>query len=553
VARAAPHRPVSALGPASVLFALVALAACTPDLAEIRPIDQGMRFLHPYMQPQPGRSIQRVSLDGGTTHVSVAPSLFEKSNPFDEPPGSNFIDTVQSNMYDSRGREMPNTLPSSRENPYNLHDGPVAASDLDPRSPTTDLRRILERARAAARDGRIERGLIQEAIDIVEGNPVFPDRAYNGFPVLHYNGPDKIKRVEPIYDEGGTLVGGNVDIHQIWFDSRIESDTAALDVSAVFDVPWTITYTVDILARGADDFAPFVMYVDDPYASRAGTPPRPGIGMDQTFLPMAEGTRNVLRIKMTSGKYFNLTYHWGWRIHPPRIQVAENALKTINGRTIPEWERMVFGDAPTASREAQLAAIAKIGELAPAKRMWTAFRDALDAESPDTALAGLDEAAAAFDDWRERTRLPSGIEPDPEADLTLVYANNTIYGEMRGGGIFRFDQWKTRPQQIVVALINADNYVHGYENADFGGNRGWENQFQSTLTSQGSGAWFTFGRAHWWVNAGGPWGLIDVPPAEGDTPGRHKVVLDLDFEPSRRLRMYQFDPYHHDVAIFSIH
>ena len=137
--------------------------------------------------------------------------------------------------------------------------------------------------------------------------------------------------------------------------------------------------------------------------------------------------------------------------------------------------------------------------------------------------------------------------------MTLFYANNTIYGEIAGGGIARFAEWTTRPQRIVVSLINGDYFVHGYQNVDFGGNRGWENQFQSTLSHGGGGPFFTFGRAHWWVNAGGPWGLIDVPPFEDGVPGRHKVVMDFDFEPSRRLRMYQFDPYHHDVAIFSIH
>ena len=95
--------------------------------------------------------------------------------------------------------------------------------------------------------------------------------------------------------------------------------------------------------------------------------------------------------------------------------------------------------------------------------------------------------------------------------------------------------------------------MHGYQNVDFGGTRGWENQFQPTVTLGGSGAGFTFGRAHWWINAGRDWGLIDVPPAEGDVPGRHWVEINFESDPGRRLRMYQFDPYHHDVAIFSIH
>jgi hypothetical protein len=33
----------------------------------------------------------------------------------------------------------------------------------------------------------------------------------------------------------------------------------------------------------------------------------------------------------------------------------------------------------------------------------------------------------------------------------------------------------------------------------------------------------------------------------------HKVDVTFNWDPSRRLRFYQFDPIHHDVAIFSVH
>jgi hypothetical protein len=29
--------------------------------------------------------------------------------------------------------------------------------------------------------------------------------------------------------------------------------------------------------------------------------------------------------------------------------------------------------------------------------------------------------------------------------------------------------------------------------------------------------------------------------------------LNYQYEPSRRLRLYQFDPLHHDVAVLSLH
>jgi len=35
--------------------------------------------------------------------------------------------------------------------------------------------------------------------------------------------------------------------------------------------------------------------------------------------------------------------------------------------------------------------------------------------------------------------------------------------------------------------------------------------------------------------------------------GEHRVDLTFNFDPAQRLRFYQFDPLHHDVAIFSVH
>ncbi|MEM7357345.1 MAG: hypothetical protein AAF657_41405, partial [Acidobacteriota bacterium] len=166
-----------------------------------------------------------------------------------------------------------------------------------------------------------------------------------------------------------------------------------------------------------------------------------------------------------------------------------------------------------------------------------------------------------------------------DADITLLYVNNTIYGELANGGWVRWDDWETRysewksanpdwdqlpewqqkknpPPVLDVTIYNADHFVHGYVNVDFGGNRGWENQFKSSVRVAGSGCWFTFGRAHWWMNAGGNKnnGWICVPEAKADgTPGRHEIEITYNFDPSRRLRFYQFDPFHHDVAIYSIH
>ncbi|MDR3084364.1 MAG: hypothetical protein LBV60_26195, partial [Streptomyces sp.] len=204
-----------------------------------------------------------------------------------------------------------------------------------------------------------------------------------------------------------------------------------------------------------------------------------------------------------------------------------------------------------------------LSDLAPAKRMWVAFRAAQRAvtgEHPQAAdyaecLRQLRSVKDAFGDWTDRNHLPAGVTPDPDTDLTLLYVNNTLYGELSDGGWFDFPRWRTRGTTLRVTLYNGDYFEHGYLNMDFGGARGWENQFKPTIKLGGSGADFTFGRFHWNQNLKSP---VLVPPArrrpDGSTElARHRVFLTFNFDPSRRLRCYQFDPLHHDVAIFSLH
>lgn len=521
---------------------------------------------HPGKQPNPGAVLQ--TKDGNHTTAVTPKALFPETAPGAAGPG-NQLATVYSNLRDKYGKEMPNTLPSSdpalvaagQAQAYNLHAAPVTLEPIDKASPTTDLAAIFAQLRDPATPEAEGRKALQRGVDILMGNPV-PGRAYSGFPLLHYKGPEKLKKVQPIYDPKGKKIGGTVTVRQIWYDNHIESDTGLLDPSAVLDVPWTITYVVDVLDKGQDDFAPLVMYFDgDPWMEMG----KPHVSLEQTFHPMQEGQRHTFQIKMSLGKYYNLTYTWGWRFHPPRAQVSENARKSstalVDGRYVTKklhhWETSVFGEHPLASEAAQLAAIAKIGELAPEKRLWTALREALDGPR-ERWQPLLDEAEAAFADWRDRSHLPRGVKPDPTADATLFYVNNTIYGQTKnstpGVGFVDFPKWQKRGTHYQVRLLNGDHYEHGYANVDFGGLRGWENQFESTKEQGGAGWRFGFGRHHWWLNAGEMWGPITVPPVDGDgQPGSYLVDIELNFDPPQRLRMYQFDPLHHDVGIFSLH
>jgi len=641
----------------------VAWAGCEktldPFLSGMMGMDIYAYMGHPCAQPHPGASTQTTSDDGMTTFVETPQGHFDPQDPFAEPPGSNFLMTVDENLRDLSNREMPNTLPSTPDNPYNLHDGPVLTASINPTNPEDDLDKIIDRIeRAVERGKKIKKPWVRRGIDILEGNTI-RNRAYSGFPMLHYNGPNKVKSVEPIYDDLGNLVGGNVDVNMIYFNQHIESDTAFVDPSAVLEVPYTVTYHVNILNRGMEDFSPMTMNFNRMVNPMTGEDIRGPFhaSMDKSFFPMLEeGTRYTVKIKENKGKYFNLIYTWGWRIHPPRVQVIENALKTAgpDAWTLPQWEKAAFCKGgvddpachPVGNRRDRAFAIAQIGDLSPAKRMWNIFQslkrrgdDDHDDDDDDDRKGNnhndaLGQTAAdlrqAFLDWTDRTRLPSGVEADPDATLTLLYVNNTLYGNRQGlqgegsgqgpasyKGISNGSahEWNIRPYNYKVTLYNGDHFPHGYMNVDFGGSRGWENHFQFTdpttlegphpeippghpaeedpfdnpanvvaghenvypinrggveeflqptarnledpvngAPQLGSGCFFTFGRNHAWPNAGGPWGGIVVGPvAEDGTPGMHKVDIMYNFEPSRRLRIYQFDPLHHDIAVYSLH
>jgi hypothetical protein len=578
---------------------------------------------HPHPQPRPTPSQVTISADGGTTTVITGNSIFppcspaSDCDPFLHPPGTNFLPTIYTNAFDGNGKMIENTLPSTPTVPYNLHDEPVVSTlrdvKLSPTSPQDDLHAFFEAIQTnvarlisgqgnAASAQRAIQTAIQGGLDVLEGNTNnrgLQNRAYKGLPLLHYRAHEKVKAVDP--------KTRNVDIHQVWYDTHIESDTAFLNVEAVQEVPWTITYTVDVLNRGHDDFSPFVMYVDDP--SLSPKPMLPGmavmgmplVAMDQTYFNMEDGTRTIFKIKMAPAKYYNLTYTWGWRAHPPRVQATENASKTVAMRfgdqmvakALVDWEKYAFykpanPDRPDPSSPGTFDkdyAIGQISRYAPAKRMWTALRDGRDAlqakdykkieEMFRTSLKAGQPGIAqqAWRDWRDRTRLPRGLPKDvvvdKDSDLTLLYVNNTIYGEFSDGGRMDFPKWTVRGTQLKVTLYNGDYFNHGYQNVDFGGARGWENQFKSSVKVAGSGCWFTFGRVHWWMNIppaqplmekmGIP-GVVTVPKATRATAaggddrfGVHRVSILYNYEPSRRVRFYQFDPVHHDVAVFSVH
>ncbi len=585
----ATHRNQFVVAAVSAIFSL----GCTLAVAQVPPPPSTRT---PQPLPPASAWTYTTSPDGFTTYVSTPTGNFPQSDPSINP--TNLLPTVYANVNAANGVPIPNTLSSTPAHPYNLHADPTTVP-INPTSPTDDLAAIFLTWRQ-----NFDPAGVRRAIDILEGNPV-PNRLYSGIPMIHYNGPNKVKAVVPTYDANGNVTGGNVTVHQIWFDTHIESDTAFIDPSAVMNVPFTITYVVDCMNKGKDDFAPMQMYLDDPLVVGKGVPL---VTMDMTFFPMQEGTRTTFVMNMAPGRFFNLTYNWGWREHPPRVQVAENALKVAMGKTLPQWEIDTFGANPRASQSAKLAAIGMIGNLAPSKRMWTGLYSLLQTGFNPTVMAQVERA---FGQWQQRNQLPDGVAADPAADVTLFYVDNTIYGQMSNyvtpNAQAVLDKWRTRGTTATIKLINGDYYQHAYVSVDFGGLRGWENTFQNTIPIGGDGPWFTFGRAYWEMNTPTPilvpaataaaaatptavtptataskttmnlaaisqykmlWQdeldplgksvptvmpAATLPTSNGDTLGVHTVVLTLNYEPSLRLRLYQFDPLHHEMAIWSVH
>lgn len=621
------------------------LIAPAPAAAQLQNLNQFcIDMFGSNQQPRVPFETRSVSADGKTTTLTTPPPVFPEGDSFGPHP-TNLIPTKYENAETCRGNEIPNTLPSTPDNPYNLHDDPVV-TPINKTSPTDDLDAIMDKLeKIAAKKGKANprkvARLAQDAIDIIEGNPLssrLPGRVYEGFPLLHYLGGLKTKSVDPATK--------TVTINQIWYDSHIESDTNYVDPSVVDDEEWKIIYNVNILNRGHEDFAPYAMFFDDPNEldlTDVGGPNLkgkriPNVGMDQTFFPMEEGQRYTYEMKMPPARFWNLTYHWGWRVHPPRVQVTENVnVPLASGAPRNTAEIGVFGADPRASEDAKLAAIGMIGDYAPAKRMWAMFRALRDATQGGGKHTG-DRAARkdgkkvktedwhkklrgkrlrealeylmpnvrqAFYDWQNRNQLPTGFKMDPNADMTVLFLNNTIYGQVRGhvsDAEVRLepDFWNKRGDQVKVQLLNGDYYLHAYVLVDFGGLRGWENTFHNTLPIGGAGPLFTFGRNYFWIHiaGGGPipvppatppadmeipyaaslkpflakkgkddderhgkhrygsWGGLMDPVAEAETVdgvGEHNLIINFTYEPSRRLRMYQFDALHHDVAVWSVH
>ena len=92
---------------------------------------------------------------GNTTTLTTAggTAVHPEGDSFGPNP-PNMLPTIYENAKTCRGNEIPNTLPSTPENPYNLHDDPVIRQ-IDKTSPTDDLDWIMDELEAMSEPRRI--------------------------------------------------------------------------------------------------------------------------------------------------------------------------------------------------------------------------------------------------------------------------------------------------------------------------------------------------------------------------------------------------------------
>ena len=178
---------------------------------------------HPFPQPFLPPAAPTLNGDTWTLSSNDGKSIFlePEIDPFTKPPGTNFLPTVYTNMFDGNGVEMPNTLPSTPAVPYNLHE-PPKVSEINRTSPTDDLQNIFAMLLFVVCQGvtdddykgdceennmlvktrweelgklmtelgvdalkSLQKQLIDLSIRILEGEHI-PNRAYSGYPLLHY-------------------------------------------------------------------------------------------------------------------------------------------------------------------------------------------------------------------------------------------------------------------------------------------------------------------------------------------------------------------------------
>jgi streptogramin lyase len=336
--------------------------------------------------------------------------------------------------------------PFSAPRPANVQ--PTGAPDDDLEAALTTMVNAPDAATAAAAR--------QEAIDILEGNPI-PGRPYSGLALLNWNAPSKIQDVPDVPNP-------NVTIREVRFGQHAITDTSMLRFPNT-SRPYTITWLITELGTGmGGELAPASLLRDgttniggqvDALVPLALQRMDLGTTVSGRFHPTGEMERSRLAVQriVVNMPPSGMTE----AVLDPDLRPDHRTLVTLRPATDARVTRIQqqfnFDPSPTADPAVNKQnGIAALSDKAPEKQLWT------DLQGLDTANLTAMQSLATQDlplvaAMRVRSALPAGVASDPNADVTVALANDQTYtttGDLHlapGGA-------------LTVTIVNTDNFTH---------------------------------------------------------------------------------------------
>ena len=319
-------------------------------------------------------------------------------------------------------------------------------------------------------------------------------RIYDGFAMLNYNRgaftPDQMPgeyKMKLAKDTGLTILGMDgqprkiweVDVSMLWYDGQFDSDTFLLRFPIGYNEFDTLRVNYRIYSLVREELAPTAVISDYRLPKSVQFPFK---GFDSVWEQIGGKSVTTVSVDMPPIRLLRGVYHWGWRVHPPRIQFLQPIFEIVNAHTgavelEPQGESYAY-------RNRQLS-IAGIGDAAPEKKMYDVAQAVLTGgATPAQVLAMLeDDATAPRGNWKDWADLAADqIQLPPEAQDILtaegitpgtfgpyrfvsVYLNNEMYG--KGPRNEKIEGWN-QGDQFQVKLINLDKHMHYFRNVDFG-------------------------------------------------------------------------------------
>ena len=374
--------------------------------------------------------------------------------------------------------------------------------------PHDDLNAALSRLSANAADGVISEEDALEIKDILLGTT--EGRIYDGFALLNFNrwnessipssafppdvivGDYKTKVIrdtgltEPDFDGEGDVNIWEVDVNMLLYGQQYDSDTFYIKVPFEVDgkepgTNDTLRVNYHLYSLIKEDFAPTQMLFDaNPQVEFGGSSVSlPDRCEDTVWVEINKDKVAHLTVHHSAFRFFRGIYHWGWRVHPPRIQFIDFLFEVMNTGT-----GEVGLNPLSTSRVFRNAAldINGIGDAAPEKKIYNVVIKALDGSitakelfnelnDPDIGQKGI------FTEWmylmtnqiqlpqEARDILTTESKTVEDFDGVSVYLNNEMYGETAFHNIIR--DWQIG-DVIHTKIINLDNHTHYYQIVDFG-------------------------------------------------------------------------------------